>query len=334
MKTMVAIAVTILSFVPPSWLRADGYYAPVIFNWVMAGDLAEVKKLLDADPALVNIQDTNGDTPIFFALGRRRDMVDLLLERGADVKIRNRFGQTLLHRAAAGGELDLVRLFLSRGLDINAVDNEGRTPLFLAANMGEAETADFLIAQHAIVHPQDFSGPLPYNADIDALIAALKNPDGNVWSDAAIRLQKRGMKAKKAVPALVQLYQNKEPTHRGYSVLALANMGFGGAPTLVHAKEDSDTYTKMQAYEAVGKMNPVLLFLATFWAKVFNLYSVTIPKLFGFIFFSAILTIYFWRWARSTSESEKTRIFAWLAFFLSAFIIVVSVLSLWELLRT
>jgi len=69
--------------------------ADSLFNAVMFGNLAEVKRLVvdcGIDP---NIQGFNGDTPLHFAA--RRDncvVVKLLLNHGADPTIRNKKGRT------------------------------------------------------------------------------------------------------------------------------------------------------------------------------------------------------------------------------------------------
>jgi ankyrin repeat protein len=51
-----------------------------------AGDLARVRRLLDADPAMLNQGDREGATPLQRAIiGRARAVVRLLLDRGADI---------------------------------------------------------------------------------------------------------------------------------------------------------------------------------------------------------------------------------------------------------
>ncbi len=50
------------------------------------GDVLQVRKLLDADPHLLNLGDHAGGTPLHRAvIGRARSVVEFLLERGADV---------------------------------------------------------------------------------------------------------------------------------------------------------------------------------------------------------------------------------------------------------
>ncbi len=55
--------------------------------------------------------------------------VKVLLEYGASVDDRGRYGLTALHYAVRGGKLPLIKLLLERGADVNAMGADGLTPL-------------------------------------------------------------------------------------------------------------------------------------------------------------------------------------------------------------
>src|SRR5262245_33382766 len=56
-----------------------------------------------------------------------------ILEDGASLKARDRFGATPLSRAAKAGDVEIVDLLLEHGADINARDLDGSTALYIAA---------------------------------------------------------------------------------------------------------------------------------------------------------------------------------------------------------
>jgi ankyrin repeat protein len=55
--------------------------------------------------------------------------VTVLLDYGASIDDRGRYGLTALHYAVRGGKLPLIQLLLQRGAQVNALDETGLTPL-------------------------------------------------------------------------------------------------------------------------------------------------------------------------------------------------------------
>src|SRR5438046_5233426 len=55
--------------------------------------------------------------------------VTVLLEYGASLDDRGRYGLTALHYAVRGGKLPLIQLLLQRGAQADALDDDGLTPL-------------------------------------------------------------------------------------------------------------------------------------------------------------------------------------------------------------
>src|SRR5271154_2711149 len=65
------------------------------------------------------------------------DMIELLLEAGADIEAKDTLGSTSLIRAARNAEM--MKQLLEAGANIEAKDHRGQTPLIWAAKMGAAE---------------------------------------------------------------------------------------------------------------------------------------------------------------------------------------------------
>ena len=58
-----------------------------------------------------------------------REILDMLLEAGADIHCWNRYGDTILHSAADKHKTSQVHYLLSKGFSINQQNRKGRTPL-------------------------------------------------------------------------------------------------------------------------------------------------------------------------------------------------------------
>jgi ankyrin repeat protein len=86
------------------------------------------------------------DHPLCLAVGMGlKDIVQILIVHGADVTVRNRRGQPLLHQAARKGH-DVIRQLLSyERVSINETDSGGRTPLHYAALHGRKSTIMLLL---------------------------------------------------------------------------------------------------------------------------------------------------------------------------------------------
>uniref|UniRef100_A0A8C1T4F0 Poly [ADP-ribose] polymerase n=1 Tax=Cyprinus carpio TaxID=7962 RepID=A0A8C1T4F0_CYPCA len=119
-----------------------------LFEACRSGDLERVKKLVC--PENVNSRDTAGrkSTPLHFAAGfGRRDVVDYLLQHGANVHARDDGGLISLHNACSFGHAEVVNLLLQHGADANSRDNWNYTPLHEAATKGKIDVCIVLL-QH------------------------------------------------------------------------------------------------------------------------------------------------------------------------------------------
>jgi ankyrin repeat protein/L-ascorbate metabolism protein UlaG (beta-lactamase superfamily) len=153
-KTIVAILALAFVVIPSR--------AAEIHDAVRAGDLAQIKALVAKDPKAVNAVDELGQTPLLLAAaGGHKDVVDLLIAKGADVKAVCRDGRNLLHSAAAGGLVDLMERLVRAGFPVDGPDRYGRTPLLKAAEGGSDTAAEFLLSRGANVMSRDYYDQTP-----------------------------------------------------------------------------------------------------------------------------------------------------------------------------
>lgn len=121
---------------------------------VDAGDLKAVKALLNrgANP---NASPNKGRVTLLHSAAYRghKDMVELLIAKGADVNAKCINDITPLYQVAgAGGDvsketqghLDVVELLIAKGADIDARNDYGWTPLYAATYYGRRRTAEVL----------------------------------------------------------------------------------------------------------------------------------------------------------------------------------------------
>lgn len=88
--------------------------------------------LLDKGAQVDVVASKGGHTPLHSAtLTGNRNMVQLLLDRGANPNFRDNDGRTSLHHAVAGGRDAIVLLLLEKGGDVGIVSKRGMTPLGL-----------------------------------------------------------------------------------------------------------------------------------------------------------------------------------------------------------
>ncbi|KEQ99876.1 hypothetical protein AUEXF2481DRAFT_49792, partial [Aureobasidium subglaciale EXF-2481] len=139
---------------------------------VMSGNLEAVEKLLHlgANPDHEDSPQKIGLaalTPLACAAAQGDyAVIEALLDKHAQIDLRDRHGRTALMFAATATSGAATRLLLSRGSQADRVDNENRTPLSFASEAGSDAVVSLLLKQIVEVDSKDKSltTPLMYAA--------------------------------------------------------------------------------------------------------------------------------------------------------------------------
>ena len=113
------------------------------YRAVEEADKAGLLELLDAHPELIQAHGTNGND--LLGMAGDLELIELLLERGADPNRGNDYGWTKLHQAGYSNRPELAQLMLDAGgrLDLSA-RGDGGTPLIAALFWGHREVVPLL----------------------------------------------------------------------------------------------------------------------------------------------------------------------------------------------
>lgn len=158
---------SLLHFVPFTLLAMErDFFGSMLNQAARAGDLACIENYFNS----VNRQDEEGRVPLHNAIREgaeptRLAIVQMFLQHGARVDIRDKYGRAPLHAAAQRGYVDIVQALLQAQANVNIRDESYATPLHVAAFYGNTDVVKTLIAAKASTGP-DLCGanPLHYAA--------------------------------------------------------------------------------------------------------------------------------------------------------------------------
>ena len=155
----------------------------------------DITKSLLRAKANPNVQDISGDTPLATAITADKislplswhnhaaprninvyEIVDALLEAGADPNIPNNENSTPLHKAAETGMADIVTRLLKGKAYLNIQTTEGTTPLHEATHYGHLGAIKVLLHNHADPNITDYTNEMaPLH-----IACTDSNPDGSL----------------------------------------------------------------------------------------------------------------------------------------------------------
>ncbi|KAL5622106.1 hypothetical protein BROUX41_006051 [Berkeleyomyces rouxiae] len=172
-------------------------------HWAASSNNFEIVKHLvqlpNFDP---DVQDESGWTPLMIAVNvvDSDEIVSLLVQKGADVNMKNYSNQTIMHFIASKKKVDLARtmLALKPAASVRARDKRGQYPIHRAAAVGSVPMVELLLKSNSPLDASDTSGSTALHHAVseghgDVAIALLKagadpskkDEDGNVPLDIA-----------------------------------------------------------------------------------------------------------------------------------------------------
>ncbi|CCG58064.1 ankyrin repeat-containing protein [Brachyspira pilosicoli WesB] len=157
------------------------------------GNNEVINILLNKDNTLINEADSMKDTPLHWAsIKNQTDTISLILANGADTKLTNSDGNTVLHYAAMYGDVNTVNVLLEADSSLASVENnEGITPIYYAIVVSDNDILSSIITNGQIdINKKDSLGytPLHYAANygnMEAVVLLVEefNADKTIVND-------------------------------------------------------------------------------------------------------------------------------------------------------
>jgi len=235
-KTIVGLGVavivsgSVLNYYKYVLLNSFGLTPTSVYEAVYKGDVDTVRRYLEQGGNVNAKYGFDGNTPLQRAAqNNNKDMVEMLIAKGADVNAKDKDGNTPLQRAAQNNNKDMVEMLIAKGADVNAKDKDGNTPLQRAAQHNRKDVAELLIAKGADVNAK-------YNAknkeDYTLLHWAAQNNSKDVAELLIVKGADVNAKEKDGYTPLLQAawYNRKEVAElliaKGADVNAKSNYGY------------------------------------------------------------------------------------------------------------
>ncbi|XP_062515276.1 ankyrin repeat domain-containing protein 17-like [Corticium candelabrum] len=132
-------------------VNARCLYGETILTLACRKKKKEIVELLLAKSADVNETNETGWTSLITAAEKGcEEIIDVLVKvEGINVMKKERYGKTAIHYAARNNHVTIVERLLSCSVPVDVMDNDGRTPLWFAARGGHGCCVDVLLKHGA-----------------------------------------------------------------------------------------------------------------------------------------------------------------------------------------
>eukprot|EP01088_Endostelium_zonatum_P013949 TRINITY_DN2891_c0_g2_i1.p1 TRINITY_DN2891_c0_g2~~TRINITY_DN2891_c0_g2_i1.p1 ORF type:complete len:653 (-),score=130.75 TRINITY_DN2891_c0_g2_i1:175-2133(-) len=138
-----------------------------------SGNLKICKILLEQKKTDVNIHNIDKTSPLHYLvranndkntsdINLRTELIDIMIKRKADLSIKNKNGETVVHQAARLASTgDIITQLIKGGANVNEVDGTGKSPLHNAVEGGQEDVVHSLLQGNADRNLKTNSGESP-----------------------------------------------------------------------------------------------------------------------------------------------------------------------------
>ncbi|XP_067660836.1 ankyrin repeat domain-containing protein 50-like [Haliotis asinina] len=125
----------------------DKFGSNILHLASLGGDVEVMKHVLSKNMLDINGRVTCGKTAVMMAAeNRHKEMVEFLVDQGADVSLVDGTGDNILHCACRGGNAEVVKyILLQEKVDINSLGHHQKTPLMIAGERGHTEVLQLFL---------------------------------------------------------------------------------------------------------------------------------------------------------------------------------------------
>jgi ankyrin repeat protein len=141
-----------------------------LFEAAAAGQLKELKVILDKNPNLINNLANDGFCALSLAgFFGHFEVAKELVERDADVNLMANNDSKIypIHAATAASNLNILRLLLSNGADVNAAQHGGFCAIHSAASHGNLDMLKLLLHFFADINVKTDKGMTPLSFSLE-----------------------------------------------------------------------------------------------------------------------------------------------------------------------
>ena len=132
-------------------------------SWWGTATNADVREELNAGADVMAKGGYNGETPLHYAAEYgTAEVIETVMDSGADVMALADYGKTQLHKAAWAGTPETIRALVAAGADVMARTKTGGTPLHGAASRGTPAKIQALLDAGADAKAKNEEGKTPW----------------------------------------------------------------------------------------------------------------------------------------------------------------------------